>query len=129
MFMGTIPQIAPIVMCVRTSWGYTEETSFPLVVVTLNYYLVRFVRLASFLVALQDTVDPSHLVFTSTFNDFDPSGLVFSRSNSIAPNHLTGTYFIVPDGTCGGDYSLTVITNGISSSPVPVSVTNIQCSN
>lgn len=81
------------------------------------------------LVTLQDTINPSNLVFAPTFSDFDPSASPFSRSNSIAPNHLTGTNFSVPAGTCSGNYKLTVITNGISSNPIPVSVTNIQCSN
>ena len=80
------------------------------------------------LVTLQDTMNPSNLVFAPTFGDFDPSSAPFSRSNSIAPNHLTGTNFTVPADTCSGNYNLTVITNGIPSNPVPVSVTNVQCS-
>ncbi len=81
------------------------------------------------LITLQDTMDPSHLVFATTSNDFDPSDLPSSRPNSIAPNHITGTHFTVPSGFCSGNYNLTVITNGISSNPVPVSVNNIRCSN
>ncbi len=81
------------------------------------------------LIVLQDTNNPASLVFATTSNEFDPSDSPISRSNSIEPHHLTGTHFTVPGGSCSGNYKLTVITNGISSKPVPVSIANIQCTN
>jgi len=81
------------------------------------------------LVVLQDTMNPAHTVFATTANDFDPSASPISRANSIAPNHLTGTHFTVPAGSCGGTYNLSVVTNGIYSKPVAVSISNVQCVN
>jgi len=83
------------------------------------------------LVVLQDPNNLSHTVFAQTANDYDPSGAPRpARPTSIAPNHVTGTYFTVPSGTCSGsNYNLYVIANGVWSDPQAVSVTNIKCSN
>jgi hypothetical protein len=130
------PNAAPQVMWVSDNYTLSGGNSYSLTGFQLNglsqgsMYGDDFQNASNYpLVVLQDSMNPGNLVFAATFNDFDPSARPFSRSNSIAPNNFTGTYFIVPAGPCGGQYNLSVITNGISSNLVPVSVTNIQCSN
>lgn len=130
------PNVAPLVTWVSDNYTFTGGNTYSLVGYQLNgisqgsTYGDDFQNASNYpLITLQDPNNPQNMVFAATANDFDPVGLPYNRPNSIAPNHLTGTTFTVPVGSCSGNYSLTVITNGIPSAPVPVSVSNIQCTN
>jgi hypothetical protein len=68
-----------------------------------NYPLVRLVQ-----------VDPPNNVYYATTHD--------ESTHSIAPGTPNSTQFDVPAGLPGGNYSLSVVANGIQSSAMPVTV-------
>jgi hypothetical protein len=69
-----------------------------------DYPLVRLVQVAA----------PNNVYFATTHNE---------TTHSIAPGTAASTQFDLPTGMAAGSYNLYVVTNGIESSPVSVSVT------
>ena len=68
-----------------------------------NYPLVRLTQVSS----------PNNVYYATTHDE---------TTHSIAPGTANTTFFDVPSGMVSGDYTLSVVANGIASDPVTVSV-------
>ncbi|MFZ3342674.1 MAG: choice-of-anchor D domain-containing protein [Terriglobales bacterium] len=68
-----------------------------------NYPLVRLVQVSA----------PNNVYYATTHDE---------TTHSIAPGTANSTLFDMPTGMASGDYSLSVVANGIASAPVTVSV-------